>query len=150
MPYNSPHRPLIFRLDQRLKNDCIALGTLPLCQVLLMRDARYPWLILVPQRAGVQEIYHLDADDQEQLIWESSFVAQQIMTLFNGDKLNIAALGNAVAQLHIHHIVRFKDDAAWPKPVWGQAPPLMYIPEQLTQRIEQLHKALATSTFVAL
>ncbi|WP_320823955.1 HIT family protein [Reinekea sp.] len=137
----------MFELDYRLKNDCVCIGSLPLCTLLLMKDANYPWLILVPQRSDVSEIYQLDADDQEQLIWESSFIAERLMAEFDGDKINIAALGNVVPQLHIHHVVRMRSDAAWPKPVWGAVPAQAYGAGELEQRVAQLAAAFVTSTF---
>lgn len=137
----------MFELDYRLENDCVTVGKLPLCRIMLMKDANYPWIILVPQRAGVSEIYQLDTDDQEQLIWESSFIAERLMAAFNGDKMNIAALGNVVPQLHIHHVMRSSSDAAWPNPVWGAVPPKAYRGDELTRRVETLRKAFETSTF---
>jgi diadenosine tetraphosphate (Ap4A) HIT family hydrolase len=137
----------MFELDYRLENDCVRIGSLPLCTILLMKDANYPWLILVPQRADVSEIYQLDADDQEQLIWESSFVAERLMAEFDGDKMNIGALGNVVLQLHIHHVVRTRTDPAWPKPVWGAVPARAYAAGALEQRVAQLAAVFETSTF---
>ncbi|EAR10512.1 HIT domain-containing protein [Reinekea blandensis] len=137
----------MFELDYRLENDCVDIGSLPLCRILLMKDANYPWIILVPQRENISEIFQLDLDSQEQLIWESSFVAERLMSAFDGDKMNIAALGNVVPQLHIHHVVRREDDAAWPNPVWGAVPPKAYQAAELDQRIRVLREALQTSTF---
>lgn len=137
----------MFELDYRLEGDCVEIGSLPLCRILLMKDANYPWVILVPQREDVSEIYHLDLESQEQLIWESSFVAERLMETFDGDKMNIAALGNVVPQLHIHHVVRREDDAAWPNPVWGAVAPKAYLASALDERVESLQKALKTSTF---
>lgn len=139
----------MFELDYRLENDCVWLGTLPLCRILLMKDANYPWVLLVPKRSNVSEIYQLDTDDQEQLVWESSFVAERLMKAFDGDKMNIAALGNVVPQLHIHHVVRTETDAAWPNPVWGAVAPKGYSAQSLADRISDIQSALATSTFVA-
>ncbi|MGC8854254.1 MAG: HIT domain-containing protein [Halothiobacillaceae bacterium] len=84
-----------------------------------MHDAHYPWLILIPQRSGLRELHELSEDDQFQLMRESSHVARFMTQLFHPEKLNIAALGNLVPQLHIHHIARYSDDPAWPHPVWG-------------------------------
>lgn len=109
-----------FTLHPRLAADCLTLGALPLCRVLLMNDRTYPWLILVPQRAGISEICELSETDQQALIAESSRVAQVLMTLFKPDKLNIAAIGNLVPQLHVHHVARFRTDPAWPGTVWGR------------------------------
>ncbi|MFG1498101.1 HIT domain-containing protein [Saccharospirillum sp. HFRX-1] len=139
----------MFELDHRLQNDCVEVGELMLNRILLMKDANYPWLILVPQREGISEIYQLDEDDQEQLIWESSFVAERLMATFKGDKMNIAALGNVVSQLHIHHVVRKQTDAAWPNPVWGAVPAKAYPRGALRQRVLSLQSAFETSVFKA-
>ena len=95
------------------------MGELPLSRLLLLNDSRYPWFVLVPRREAITEIYQLDEAEQQQLLRESSQLGQFLMESFNGDKLNIGALGNLVPQLHVHHIVRYKDDEAWPGPVWG-------------------------------
>lgn len=137
----------MFELDYRLESDCIFIGSLSLCRILLMKDANYPWIILVPQREGISEIFQLDLDDQEQLIWESSFVAERLMQTFSGDKMNIAALGNVVSQLHIHHVLRTEDDAAWPDPVWGAVTPKAYLTTELDERVKLLREAFETSTF---
>ena len=131
-----------FELHPRLAADTLDLGELTLCRVLLMNDARYPWLILVPQRPDLREIYELDTDAQTQLIHESSHVARCMKTLFKADKMNIAALGNMVPQLHIHHIARTIHDPAWPHPVWGHAPAQAYAPHQLSEYRRQLTLAL--------
>lgn len=133
----------MFELHPQLAADCLILGDLPLCQVLLMKDANYPWLILVPRRAGVREIYALSDQDQQQLTRESAQVASTMATLFSADKMNVAALGNMVPQLHIHHIARHSTDPAWPRPVWGQLPSKAYDGETLEQTAAQLRKALA-------
>jgi diadenosine tetraphosphate (Ap4A) HIT family hydrolase len=99
-----------FTLHPRLMGDCLSLGSLELCRVLLMNDRTYPWLILVPQRAGITEIFELPEADQQRLIAESSCVARALMDVFRPDKLNIAAIGNLVPQLHIHHVARFRTD----------------------------------------
>ena len=96
-----------------------------------MNDSQYPWMILVPQRSEVREIYQLDSADQRACWQESAMVSELMMQHFRGDKLNVAALGNLVPQLHIHHIVRFENDSAWPQPVWGVAPAIPYSNSQL-------------------
>ena len=111
-----------FTLHARLAADTVVLRQWPLCSVLLMNDSRYPWCILVPRRAGIREIYELSSDDQQQLLRESSLLGRALMQAFAGTKLNVAALGNVVSQLHVHHVVRFENDAAWPGPVWGRHP----------------------------
>ena len=114
------------RLHPRLAQDCILLGRFRLCLLLLMNDARYPWFILVPDREAISEIYQLSPRDQATLQEESSHLAECLATLFAADKMNIASLGNVVPQLHIHHIVRYTHDPAWPGPVWGKRPPVPY------------------------
>lgn len=120
-----------FQLHFQLEKDCILLGRFELCQVLLMNDSQFPWFILVPQRAGIREIYQLSRDDQITLIEESSYFAEKLATIFTADKLNIAAIGNMVEQLHIHHIVRYKIDKAWAAPVWGKFAATPYSAQQL-------------------
>lgn len=115
-----------FQLDSQLEKDCIHLGDLPLCRVLLMNDSQFPWFILVPKVAGVQEAFHLDEEQQLQLACESSVLSGVLSDLFEADKMNVAALGNIVRQLHVHHIVRYETDAAWPNPVWGRLPAVPY------------------------
>ena len=108
-----------FELDPRLAADTFLVGETPLCQLLLMNDARYPWLILVPRRGDITEPFELGEADQAQLWQESMRLGEAMKAHFAAEKLNIAALGNQVAQLHVHHIARFHVDAAWPGPVWG-------------------------------
>ncbi|NOS89483.1 MAG: HIT domain-containing protein [Methylococcaceae bacterium] len=135
-----------FQLHPRLAQDCIVLGRFELCQILLMNDAHYPWFILVPERPGISEIYQLDSTERQQLSKESAFLAATLARHYHADKMNIAAIGNIVPQLHIHHIVRYQTDAAWPAPVWGKFAALPYAPEQLadtTVTIQQLLKLSA-------
>ena len=113
-------------IHSQLSADCIALGRFSLCHLLLMNDSNYPWFILVPDRDDIREIYQLDAADREQLLDESCRLSEFVMSAFGGDKLNVAALGNQVPQLHLHHIVRYESDAAWPAPIWGKHPALPY------------------------
>ena len=115
---------------------------MPLSHVLLMLDANYPWFILVPDREDIQEIYQLSPEDQQQLVSESSGLGEAIMRGFNGDKLNVAALGNVVPQLHVHHIVRHHNDPAWPGPVWGKVPACPYTDESREQVITILKQGL--------
>ena len=110
---------LAFKLDVRLVEDTIYLLELSLCRVLLMNDSRYPWLILVPRFNGLKEIHDLSKGDQGNLMFEITKTTRIIEKLFTPDKINVAALGNSVSQLHIHIIARFKTDEAWPGPVWG-------------------------------
>lgn len=125
-------------LHPQLEKDCLHLGRFPLCHLLLMRDANYPWFILVPEREAVTEIHQLGEADQHQLIRESSALAAVLAQAFAADKLNIAALGNVVPQLHIHHIVRYRNDPAWPAPVWGKLPPRPYTEPELAQAVAKL------------
>ena len=115
-----------FQLDPRLAADTFLVGETPLSQVLLMNDARYPWLILVPRRSDVTEPFQLSEADQAQLWQESMRLGGAMKAHFAADKLNIAALGNQVAQLHVHHIARFHADDAWPGPVWGVGSAVLY------------------------
>ena len=115
-----------FELDPRLAADTFLVGETPLNQVLLMNDARYPWLILVPRRGDTTEPFELSEVDQAQLWRESMRLGQAMKAHFAADKLNIAALGNQVAQLHVHHVARFHTDDAWPGPVWGAGSAVPY------------------------
>jgi diadenosine tetraphosphate (Ap4A) HIT family hydrolase len=121
-----------FTLDPRLSRDTFVLGAFPLSLLLLMNDRTYPWLILVPRRPELSELFHLTDADRGQLLWESTHISRVLYELFRPDKLNIAALGNVVPQLHLHHVVRFRTDPAWPAPVWGKAPAAPYPPEQVS------------------
>ncbi len=113
-------------LHPQLVKDTIIIGRFNLCILLLMNDANYPWFILVPDCENIQEIYQLDKKDQQTLLEESSLLSEVLAKEFSADKLNVAALGNIVPQLHIHHIVRYKNDPAWPAPVWGKQPAIPY------------------------
>jgi len=128
-------------IHPQLANDCLVLGRFPLCHFLLVKDANYPWFILLPDRDDIQEIYQLSERDQNQLLIESSELSSKLMQIFNGDKFNIAALGNQVPQLHLHHIVRYKTDPAWPGPVWGKVPARAYSDLQLDDIILKLKQA---------
>lgn len=127
-------------LHPQLKQDCEVVARLPLSTVLLMRDANYPWFILVPDREGITEIYQLSPQDRQQLMDESSNLAQCLAQEFAADKINIAALGNVVPQLHVHHIVRYRNDPAWPAPVWGKLPPKPYTQAELINTVARLKK----------
>ena len=111
-----------FSLDPILARDTLLICRLTLCEVRLMNDAQYPWVILVPQIPDVTELYQLTETQQHLLSQESNQVSQLLVALLEPDKLNVAALGNVVKQLHIHHIARFCSDPAWPAPVWGKLP----------------------------
>jgi diadenosine tetraphosphate (Ap4A) HIT family hydrolase len=128
----------MFTLDSRLENDSVFVCDLTLCQVRLMNDKNYPWLILIPKVSEVREIFELPEPDQQQLMRESSQISQLLFDHFNADKMNVAALGNLVPQLHIHHIARFETDNAWPGPVWGVANALPYAKDELSALVQKL------------
>jgi diadenosine tetraphosphate (Ap4A) HIT family hydrolase len=102
------------------------MGKLALCRLLLMDDSQFPWFILVPERPEISELHHLDGADRTRLWEESALLSRALVKGFAPHKLNIAALGNQVPQLHVHHIARYRHDAAWPQPVWGKLPPKPY------------------------
>lgn len=142
-----------FVLNPQLEADTEWVIDLPLCRVLLMNDQQYPWLILVPrvkktgadgQQQVIKEVYQLSAEQQAELWSECTAVGKYMMQELQGDKLNIATLGNMVPQLHVHVIVRFKNDAAWPAPVWGQHPAKPYTEADKQARLASLRKGLST------
>jgi diadenosine tetraphosphate (Ap4A) HIT family hydrolase len=139
----------MFELDSRLKADSYRLGSWPLCEVLLSKDAQYPWCILVPRRENISETHHLSMDDRQQLLKESCHLAELMTSLFSPDKMNVAALGNVVPQLHVHHIARYHDDPAWPGPVWGAVPAKSYEQEALQDRLVRLRGVLSGNEFEA-
>ena len=128
----------MFELDDRLAKDTIHLASWPLCEVRLMLDKSYPWVILVPRAENLTELYHLDESQRLQLDQESNYLSVTLMEQLAGDKLNVAALGNMVSQLHIHHVVRYRSDIAWPAPVWGKHPVNPYSDKELTPLLEKL------------
>lgn len=132
----------MFVLDSRLQQDTVWVGDYPLCSLLLMNDAQYPWFILVPRREDVSELFQLDGADQLQLWQETNGLAEVLKDCFAADKMNVATLGNVVSQLHIHVIVRRREDVAWPAPVWGKHRALPYTPEQLAVLKDRLRLVL--------
>ena len=128
----------IWSLHPQLARDGVALGELALSRVLVMNDANYPWLVLVPRRPDVVEIIDLDPADRAQLMIEISEVAGALKRVTRCDKLNVAALGNVVTQLHVHVIARFRNDAAGPRPVWGQVPARPYMAADLDALMQRL------------
>ena len=128
-------------LHPQLEKDCFVLGEFKLCSLLLLNDANYPWFILVPDRDDISEIYQLSEADQQQLLRESSLLAEFLMKSFHGDKMNIAALGNIVPQCHIHHVVRYHNDAAWPAPIWGYIPGKIYTENELNSVVDKIQQA---------
>ena len=133
-----------WQLHPQLADDTTPVIELPLCEVRLMDDANHPWLVLVPRVAGITEIIDLDAAQRLQLSEEIDTTCRALRTLFNPDKLNVAALGNMVPQLHVHVIARYRSDIAWPRPVWGAGNARSYAPEELIERINALRKALGS------
>jgi diadenosine tetraphosphate (Ap4A) HIT family hydrolase len=129
-------------LDPRLAADTVPLGRFALCRVLLMNDARYPWLVLVPERPGLRELFDLDDAGQGVLMREMSAAARALAEAYQPDKINVGALGNIVAQLHVHVVARRVGDPAWPGPVWGHgtaapyaAPALAAVRERIVPRL---------------
>jgi len=128
-------------LHPRLAADCIRLGRFELCHLLLMNDCSYPWFILVPDRDGVREIIDLEPADRRLLLDESCRLSEYLTGAYRGDKLNVAAIGNLVPQLHLHHVVRFETDRAWPAPVWGRFPAVTYSASAVAEIRERLASA---------
>ena len=129
-------------LHPQLIQDTVPVGDLPLTRVLLVNDANYPWLILVPRLPGISELIDLSDNAQAQLLGEIAAAARALKSITECEKLNIATLGNVVAQLHVHVIGRRHNDAAWPKPVWGAVPPTAYDPRVRDGFIGALRRAL--------
>ena len=133
-----------WHLDPRLADDTAPVIDLTLCDVRLMDDANHPWLVLVPRVAGATEIIDLEPEQRARLTQEIDAAARALKALFKPHKLNVAALGNLVPQLHVHVIARYTDDIAWPRPVWGAANARPYAPEDLVERVAALRAALAS------
>lgn len=131
-----------FQLHPCLKQDCIVIGHLDLCQLLMMNDSQYPWFILVPEKDDIKEIYQLSTPERHTLTEESSYLAENMAALYKADKMNIAAIGNLVPQLHIHHVVRYQTDKAWPAPIWGKFAAVPYTPQQIIDNIAQVKERL--------
>lgn len=131
-----------FILDARLEKDAIYIADLPLCQLRLNNDSRYPWFILIPRINNITEIIDLSPAQQQQLWQESAALSHWLKANYQQAKLNIAALGNIVSQLHLHHIVRFENDDAWPAPVWGK-----FLPNAYTRQREVTLKQHFLDTF---
>ena len=135
-------KPDHFELDARLAGDSHPLCRLALCELRLMDDANYPWLILVPRLIAARELIDLDIEQRQQLSDETDRASRLLRDAFRPHKLNVAALGNVVEQLHVHVIGRFEDDPAWPAPVWGRVEARPYTPEALIERIDRLQELL--------
>jgi len=131
-----------FQLHPRLAEDCFEVGRLTLSRLLMMNDSQFPWFILVPERAEIREIHELDVGDRMQLMHESCCLAEALSALYQPDKLNIAAIGNLVPQLHLHHVVRYRQDKAWPAPIWGKFATLPYDETQAQLQIERVKRQL--------
>jgi diadenosine tetraphosphate (Ap4A) HIT family hydrolase len=132
----------VFTLHPQLAADTETITSLSVCRVLLMNDSRFPWLILVPERPELRDLHELEAEDYQTAANEIRAVSHHLANHFGADKMNVAALGNMVPQLHIHIIARFTGDAAWPKPVWGVGNAVPYTPEARTERKQQLTSLL--------
>jgi diadenosine tetraphosphate (Ap4A) HIT family hydrolase len=126
----NPKKMAEWTLHPQLFRDTASLGDLPLSRVLVMNDANYPWLILVPRKTDITEVIDLDEGEQTQLMREATLAARALREVTECHKLNIAALGNEVPQLHVHVIARFRHDAAWPNPVWGKVTAKAYAREE--------------------
>jgi diadenosine tetraphosphate (Ap4A) HIT family hydrolase len=131
-----------FHLHERLAADTWTVKDLPLCRVLLMNDSRYPWTILVPRREGLRDFHEVARADKAAFQAEIDHVSEVLKDLTGAHKLNVAALGNMVPQLHVHVIARFEGDAAWPKPVWGLGEGVAYRPQDADLLMEKLRKGL--------
>ena len=132
----------MFTLHPRLAADTVLVTEWPLCRVLLMNDASYPWLILVPEVPDAVDLHDLDAGQGAELMREIRQASRALRDLVGAHKMNVAALGNVVPQLHIHVIARFEQDPAWPRPVWGVVPARPYAEAELEARLSELRAAL--------
>lgn len=133
---------MTFALDPRLAADTVPVGDLALSRLLMMNDATYPWLILVPRRAGLAEIVDLDPAGRVALMEEIALVSDAVKAVASPLKLNVAALGNMVRQLHVHVVARFDTDPAWPSPVWGRTPAVAYHPAASATLVRRYADAL--------
>lgn len=132
-----------WHLHPQLADDTHPIVHFGLSELVLMDDANYPWLILVPKVPEARELLDLAPNQRAELMDEIALVSRAVLALFRPHKLNVAALGNLVPQLHVHIIARYTDDPAWPAPVWGRTDALPYAPEALVERVSKLQKALA-------
>lgn len=135
----------MFELHPQLAADTVPIVTWPLSEVLLINDANYPWLVLVPAREDLRDFDDLAPDDLHRASEETVRASKALKAAFAPDKINVGALGNVVPQLHIHVIARFIDDAAWPQPIWGVVPAQPYAAEALEARLAVLRDALGVS-----
>jgi diadenosine tetraphosphate (Ap4A) HIT family hydrolase len=135
-----------FRLARELGAVTVPVSQLKLCNLLLMDDARFPWLLLVPRRPEAVEIIDLGPADRLLLLDEITAVSQALKAVTACDKLNIAAIGNIVPQLHVHVVARFRTDSAWPGPVWGSGRAVAYAAAERDKLVSRLHAALSSPT----
>jgi diadenosine tetraphosphate (Ap4A) HIT family hydrolase len=135
--------PAAWSLDPQLARDTVPLGDLTLARILVMNDATYPWLILVPRVPGAIELIDLDDEQQAQLMDEIAMLSRVLRDATACDKLNVAAIGNVVAQLHVHLVARRRSDPAWPRPVWGHAPARPYETADLERFIDSIRGEVA-------
>lgn len=133
----------MFVLHERLEADTVFVTDWPLSRVLLLNDANYPWIVLVPRRHGITELHELDPSDRHTLMEEMTDAAHRLQNHVQATKMNVAALGNVVPQLHVHVVARFVGDPAWPKPVWGAVPGKPYDAGDLAARVAELRWLLA-------
>ncbi len=143
MPGDDKMSASTWSLHPQLAADTTPVGDLALSRVLLSNDANYPWLILVPRRLGLVELIDMDANEQVQLLAEVDACARTLKSVTECEKLNIAAIGNIVPQLHVHVVARRHSDPAWPKPMWGAVPPIAYEPRSLSGLLAALRRRLA-------
>ena len=132
----------VWSLHPQLQRDTLPVGDLPLCRVLLINDANYPWLLLVPRLPNIVEIIDLGDEDLAQLMAEITQASRVMKAMTGCEKINVAALGNVVPQLHVHIIARGRNDPAWPKPVWGAVPAVPYGQTALRSRLADLRERL--------
>ncbi|MBR7888032.1 HIT domain-containing protein [Marinomonas sp. A79] len=132
----------MFELSPVLERDSVLIGCFNLCQLRLINDAQFPWFVLVPQRNDVTEIYQLVEEDRQQLMAESCLLAEALHDAFSATKLNVAAIGNQVPQLHLHHVVRYQTDSCWPAPIWGKLPAVAYDDEELADILQKIRTLL--------
>ncbi|MCG9679570.1 HIT domain-containing protein [Vibrio sp. Isolate24] len=135
-----------FELHPQLTKDTSVIGHFPLTIALLHKDNAVPWVILVPKRENLKELHHLPMQAQQQFLLESQAVSQALEATFRPDKLNLGALGNMVPQLHIHHIARFKDDIAWPGPIWGNTNGVFRSEEEQQTMLSRIQNVLSLSS----
>lgn len=132
-----------FVLDARLEKDSELVTHLGLCQLRLLKDARWPWLMLVPQRADMVEVFELAPLDQAMLTFETNLVAAALKTVTKAKKINIGAIGNVVSQLHVHVVARHEGDENWPRPIWGHGSATAWDDKEKTSFLQSLSEALS-------